>query len=99
MSAYFRTLAAITRRPEAAMSLAEVSVLAFSVYTGYVILKTSMHPWFKWITYIDPLFYVFETLVANEFHDVVAVCTNLVPSGSGFQNVSPSHQVCAVTGV
>jgi ABC-type multidrug transport system ATPase subunit/ABC-type multidrug transport system permease subunit len=98
MSGYFRTLAAVTKKPESAMSLAGVSVLAFAIYTGYVIPKPSMHPWFKWITYIDPLSYAFETLMANEFHGVLAVCTALVPSGPSLRNASPSNQVCAVTG-
>lgn len=98
LSAYFRTLAAVTRRPEAAMGLAGVSVLAFAIYTGYVIPKPSMHPWFKWITYIDPLSYAFEILMANEFHGAMAFCTTLVPSGPGVQQASPSNQVCAVTG-
>jgi ABC-type multidrug transport system ATPase subunit len=80
------------------MGLAGVSVLAFAIYTGYVIPKPSMHPWFKWITYIDPLSYAFETLMANEFHGVMAVCATLVPSGPSFRNASPSNQVCAVTG-
>jgi ABC-type multidrug transport system ATPase subunit/ABC-type multidrug transport system permease subunit len=98
MSGYFRTIAAVTRKPETAMGLAGVSVLAFAIYTGYVIPKPSMHPWFKWIIYIQPLSYAFETLMANEFHGTVAVCTTLVPSGPGFQNASLSNQACAVTG-
>jgi ABC-type multidrug transport system ATPase subunit len=98
MSGYFRTIAAVTRKPETAMGLAGVSVLVFVVYTGYVIPRPSMHPWFKWITYIDPLSYAFETLMANEFHGVRALCANLVPSGPGFQHVLASNQVCAVTG-
>jgi ABC-type multidrug transport system ATPase subunit/ABC-type multidrug transport system permease subunit len=98
MSGYFRTIAAVTRNPETAMGLAGVSVLAFSIYTGYVIPRPSMHPWFKWITYIQPLSYAFENLMANEFHGAMAVCTALVPSGPGFQNAAPSNQVCAVTG-
>ena len=98
MSGYFRTLAAVTRKPETAMGLAGVSVMAFAVYTGYVIPRPSMHPWFKWISYLDPLSYAFETLMANEFHGVRAICANVIPSGLGFQNVSASNQVCAVTG-
>jgi ABC-type multidrug transport system ATPase subunit len=98
MSGYFRTLAAVTRKPETAMGLAGVSILAFAVYTGYVIPRPSMHPWFKWISYIDPLSYAFETLMANEFHGARVTCANLIPSGPGFQNASASNQVCAVTG-
>jgi ABC-type multidrug transport system ATPase subunit/ABC-type multidrug transport system permease subunit len=98
MSSYFRTLAALAKRPEAAIGLGGISVLAFAIYTGYVIPKPSMHPWFKWITYINPLSYAFEVLMANEFHDSMATCSSLIPSGAGFQNVSLSNQVCPVVG-
>jgi ATP-binding cassette subfamily G (WHITE) protein 2 (PDR) len=27
-----------------------------------------MHPWFKWLNYINPLAYAFEALMVNEFH-------------------------------
>jgi ATP-binding cassette subfamily G (WHITE) protein 2 (SNQ2) len=57
-----------------------------------------MHPWFKWLSYIDPLRYAFEALMANEFHGMQASCANLVPSGRGFENVTFANQVCAVTG-
>ncbi|KIX06855.1 uncharacterized protein Z518_04831 [Rhinocladiella mackenziei CBS 650.93] len=98
MSAYFRSIAAVTKAPESAIGVAGVSVLVFAIYTGYLIPKPSMHPWFKWITYINPLAYAFEILIANEFHDTWAPCASLVPSGPGYQNVSPENQVCAVTG-
>lgn len=98
MGAYFRSVAAATNSPEAAFAAAGISVMAFSIYTGYIISIPSMHPWFKWITYINPLSYAFEILVANEFHDTLAPCSILVPSGPGYQNVSSANQVCAVTG-
>jgi ABC-type multidrug transport system ATPase subunit len=98
MSAYFRTVAALTNSPEAAIGVAGISVLAYSIYTGYLIPKPSMHPWFKWITYINPLSYAFEALVANEFHDTLATCASVVPSGPEYTNASAGTQVCAVTG-
>lgn len=54
-----------------------------------------MHPWFKWISYINPLRYTFESLMANEFHGRLAPCDNLIPIGEGFDL---ANQVCAVTG-
>ncbi|KAL7266569.1 hypothetical protein RUND412_010883 [Rhizina undulata] len=72
---------------------AGVMVLALAIYAGYVIPRSSMHPWFKWISYINPLSYAFETLMTNEFHNLHAPYSSLVPSGSGYTGV-----VCAVTG-
>lgn len=88
-------VAASTKQFEPA---AGISILLFSIYMGYVILRTDMHPWFKWISYVDPLSYAFEILMANEFHNALALCSTLVPSGPGYQNVSLVHQVCAVAG-
>jgi ABC-type multidrug transport system ATPase subunit len=98
MSSYFRMIAASTKQFEPAAGLSGISVLLFSIYMGYVIPRTDMHPWFKWISYVDPLSYAFEILMANEFHNALAPCSTLVPSGPGYQNVSLVHQVCAVTG-
>lgn len=68
MSAIFRTMAAITKTVSQAMSLAGILVLALVIYTGFTITVPSMHPWFSWIRWINPIYYAFEILVANEFH-------------------------------
>ncbi|KAL7268661.1 hypothetical protein RUND412_008706 [Rhizina undulata] len=99
MGAIFRTVAAATKKVESAMSIAGVMVLALAIYAGYVIPRPSMHPWFKWISYINPLSYAFEALMTNEFHNLHAPCSSLVPSGLGYTGVvSIENQVCAVTG-
>ncbi|KAK4141380.1 ABC transporter-like protein [Dichotomopilus funicola] len=95
MSAVFRTLAAITKTVAQAMALAGVLVLALIMYTGYIIPVPQMHPWFGWIRWINPIFYAFEILIANEFHGREFICSQLVPP------ISPpvGHAwVCAVTG-
>lgn len=38
-----------------------------------------MHPWFGWIRWINPIYYAFEILVANEFHGREFVCSDIVP--------------------
>jgi ABC-type multidrug transport system permease subunit len=35
---------------------------------GFVIPKSYMHPWFKWVMYINPIAYAFEGLMSNEVH-------------------------------
>ncbi len=98
MSTFFRTLAATTKDPETAAGIAGVSVLASVIHVGYIIPKPDMRPWFKWITYIDPLTYAFEALMANEFHGTSNPCAQLIPSGPGYENVSSENQACAVIG-
>ncbi|KAI5799834.1 putative ABC multidrug transporter [Geopyxis carbonaria] len=95
MSAIFRSIAASTKKVETAMSLSGVMILALVVYTGYVIPKPSLHPWFKWINYINPLSYAFEGLMANEFHGARYTCAALIP---GIAGANIRNQVCAVTG-
>ncbi|KAJ5118857.1 CDR ABC transporter [Penicillium atrosanguineum] len=80
MSAVFRTLAAVTQTVSQAMALAGVMILALVVYTGFVLPRPSMHPWFEWIHYLNPIYYAFEILIANEFHGRDFPCAQLIPS-------------------
>jgi ATP-binding cassette, subfamily G (WHITE), member 2, PDR len=55
MLAIFRTIAALTSTVEQALSIAGIMVLAIANYAGYSIPRSSMKPWFKWISYINPV--------------------------------------------
>lgn len=79
MSGVFRTLAAVTKTISQAMALSGVMVLALVIYTGFVITVPDMHPWFSWIRWINPIFYAFEILIANEFHGRRFKCANIFP--------------------
>ncbi|KAL1956581.1 hypothetical protein VTO42DRAFT_7052 [Malbranchea cinnamomea] len=88
MSAIFRTLAAATKAITQALALAGVMVLAIVIYTGFMITKSFMHPWFKWINYINPVGYAFESILVNEVHNQRFECSNLIPpygTGINFQ--------------
>ncbi|TQN68488.1 ZEB2-regulated ABC transporter 1, partial [Colletotrichum shisoi] len=80
MSAVFRTMAAITKTISQAMSLAGVMVLALVIYTGFVIRVPQMVAWFGWLRWVNPVFYAFEILIANEFHGREFVCSAIVPA-------------------
>lgn len=95
MSAIFRTMAAATRTVSQAMTLSGVLVLALVNYTGFAITVPEMHPWFSWIRWINPVFYSFEILVANEFHNRDFTCSSIVPPYS--PNIGDSW-VCAIAG-
>lgn len=95
MSAIFRTLAAVTKTISQAMGLAGVMILALVVYTGFVLPVPSMHPWFEWIHYLNPIYYAFEILIANEFHGREFPCSSFVPS---YADLSGSAFSCSAAG-
>ncbi|KAJ6109197.1 hypothetical protein N7486_001431 [Penicillium sp. IBT 16267x] len=97
MSGVFRTLAASTKTLAQAMSMAGVIVLAIVIYTGFVITAPEMSkiPWFSWIRWINPIFYTFEAMIANEFHGRRFECSSFVPA---YPNLSGDSFICAVRG-
>lgn len=66
MSAIFRTIAASTKTGSQAMAFAGVIVLAIVIYTGCALPRPYEHPWFKWISWINPIAYAFEAILVNE---------------------------------
>ncbi|KGO61449.1 CDR ABC transporter [Penicillium expansum] len=95
MSAVFRTLAAITKTISQAMGLAGVMILILVVYTGFVLPVPSMHPWFEWLHYLNPIYYAFEILIANEFHAREFPCSSYVPS---YADLSGNAFSCTAAG-
>ncbi|KAG2357235.1 ABC-2 type transporter-domain-containing protein [Suillus spraguei] len=98
MKAFFRTLAASFKDGSGATSMAGISVLIVSLYTGYTIPRPSIPGGLRWITYLNPLRYGFEAILTNEFHTLNATCSTLVPQGPGYENVSLANQVCTTVG-
>ena len=95
MSAIFRTMAAVTKTISQAMTLAGILVLAIVIYTGFIIAIPQMHPWFSWIRWINPVFYGFEILIANEFHGREFTCSSIIPSYTPLQGDS---WICSAVG-
>lgn len=69
-------------------------------YTGFVVPIGQMHPWFRWINYIDPIAYAFESLMINEYHGRNFSCSpeSFVPAGPEYLNVGGLHRICAAVG-
>lgn len=87
-SGVFRTVAAATRTSSQAMTVAGILVLALAIYTGFMIATPAMPVWFGWIRWINPLFYAFEILVANEFHGHEYICSSIIPAYTPLQGDS-----------
>ncbi|KAG6811150.1 hypothetical protein H0H92_008768 [Tricholoma furcatifolium] len=98
MRAWFRAVAAAFKAEATAQALAGILLLAMVIYTGYTIPKTSMIGALRWISYINPLRYGFESIMANEFHTLNGTCSDLVPHGPGYEGISLDNQVCSTVG-
>lgn len=59
-----------------------------------------MHPWFRWIFYLNPGAYAFESLMANEFQGLELECVapQYVPFGEEYDNSSSQFKACTVLG-
>lgn len=97
MAAIFRTTAAVTKTASQAMTGAGILVLALVIYTGFVIRIPQMPVYFGWIRWINPVFYAFEILLANEFHGVNFPCDQFVPSGPGYAQQG-NNFICSTQG-
>ncbi len=97
MYAFFRAIGSLVKSLDVATRITGVAIQALVVYTGYLIPPQKMHPWFKWLIWINPVQYGFEALMANEFYDLVIQCVPpyLVPQGPG---AAPQYQSCAIQG-
>ncbi|ETI29379.1 hypothetical protein G647_01832 [Cladophialophora carrionii CBS 160.54] len=98
MSMYFRCIGALSRSLPEALVPASLFSLALAIYTGFTIPIKDMHPWFRWLNYLNPVAYAFEALMINEFHDRTIECSRFIPEGPGFGGVSPTERICATTG-
>ncbi|KIY50620.1 ABC transporter Cdr4 [Fistulina hepatica ATCC 64428] len=98
MSSIFRTIAASARTLTQAMPPAALFILALVIYTGFTIPTRDMVRWFRWINYINPIGYAFESLMVNEFDGRDFECSSYIPSGAGYANATGDEIVCSAVG-
>jgi ABC-type multidrug transport system fused ATPase/permease subunit len=97
----FRMVGALCRHFGTASQLTGLLSTVFFVYGGYLIPFQSMHPWFRWIFYLNPGSYAFESLMVNEFTGLNLDCVapQYVPFGPGYEGGAlASHHGCTVLG-
>ena len=97
MSMMFRTIASVSRSLSQALAPAAILILAIVIYTGFAIPTTYMLGWSRWINYLDPVAYGFESLMINEFSNRQFDCSVFVPNGPGY-GLDVAHKVCSVVG-
>ncbi|KAI9367195.1 ABC-2 type transporter-domain-containing protein [Aspergillus egyptiacus] len=100
MSMLFRTMAASSRTLSQALVPAAILILGLVIYTGFTIPTRNMLGWSRWMNYINPIAYGFESLMVNEFEGRVFRCSDAewIPSGPGYESIPHSNKVCAVVG-
>ncbi|KAJ2369134.1 ATP-binding cassette transporter snq2, partial [Coemansia sp. RSA 2607] len=98
ITAFYRLAGNVSPNISIAHTLSGVGVLFMILLIGYLQPPKSMHPWFKWIYWINPLAYSFKALMCNEFRNrrLECISANLVPGGAGFADIS--NQVCTLQG-
>ena len=77
------------------MAPASIFSLALVIYTGFTIPTNYMHPWLRWLNYLNPVAYAFEALMINEvraLHMYVSAESNgrLVP-----RSFNPMYTICS----
>ncbi|EJT82138.1 hypothetical protein GGTG_02112 [Gaeumannomyces tritici R3-111a-1] len=105
MSMIFRTIGSTSRTLSQAMVPAAAIILALVIFTGFVIPIDYMLPWCRWLNYLDPLAYSFESLMVNEFVGRQYTCNNFIPIpevarkvGIPVDQLGPTNRVCMAVG-
>ncbi|GAA5999769.1 hypothetical protein JCM10207_005901 [Rhodosporidiobolus poonsookiae] len=98
MSMFFRSIASLSRSLSQALVPAALLILALVLYTGFAIPTRSMLGWISWIRWLNPIQYGFECLMVNEFVGQTYVCSQAIPSGAGYPDITSGNAVCSVAG-
>lgn len=64
----FKCCAAMTKDGTTAHAVGGLFILILCIYSGFFIPAGQMHHWGRWIRYINPINYAFESVMATEFH-------------------------------
>lgn len=98
MSMLFRTIASVSRSLVQALVPTALLMIALIIYTGFVIPVKDMLGWSRWINYLDPVAYGFESLMINEYSGRNYPCDQFIPPAPQFGDGSGKNQVCASLG-
>lgn len=93
----FRTIGYANKTYNDASKISGSIFTLYVLYGGFVIYQPSMHPWFSWIRWLNPMYYALETLLAGELEGKNLQCAppQLAPYGPGYEG-QPAG--CAVIG-
>ncbi|KAH6962895.1 ABC transporter CDR4 [Fusarium avenaceum] len=98
MSNMFRLIASVTTTLSQALAPGAIVLLAVAIYSGFAIPQGYINEWIGWLRWINPIFYVFESLALNEFVGRQFPCSSFLPSGQGYDSVPANATVCDMEG-
>ncbi|CAG8032130.1 unnamed protein product [Penicillium salamii] len=100
MSMFFRFLASVTKTVSQALAPCAIVILGLMLYGGFIIPQSYLDDWIGWLRWINPLFYVQESLSLSEFVGRSFSCIEFVPSGPGYavDLLDAGGQVCSIEG-
>ncbi|KAJ5646156.1 hypothetical protein N7490_002528 [Penicillium lividum] len=98
LSVMFRAIAVFTTSITRAILPVGLLLNVLIIYTGFYITPPGMKVWLGWIRYLDPMYYIFESISLNEIGDSTYQCSakDTVPVGLSYNDTS--YQTCAVSG-
>lgn len=74
---------------------AAIMMLALIIFTGFVVPIDYMLGWCRWISYVNPVGWGYESLMVNEFHGRNFTCSGYVPD---YLNVTAATTACDAVG-
>ncbi|KAL2755434.1 hypothetical protein ACRALDRAFT_1082331 [Sodiomyces alcalophilus JCM 7366] len=98
MSMLFRLIGSVTKSIHQALAPACIILLCMVLYTGFTIPVGYMQVWLGWLRWLNPVFYGLESTFLNEFVGRQFLCTEVVPSGPGYESATGDARVCSVPG-
>jgi ATP-binding cassette subfamily G (WHITE) protein 2 (PDR) len=98
MSMFFRSIASLSKSLVQALAPAAILILGLVMYTGFAIPPNYMLGWSKWIRYLNPVSYGFESLMINEFNGRQFECNQFIPQGGAYDSVTGAQHACSAVG-
>lgn len=95
MSMIFRTIAQLSRTIHQALTPVALLIILLIIYTGFILPTRDMKGWLRWVNYLDPVAYAYESLVANEFSGRRFTCDQFIPP---YPNAGKFERTCATPG-
>lgn len=94
MSMILRTIGQTSQSVHQALTPGAIFVMTLTIYTGFILPTRNMQGWLRWINYINPIGYAYESLIANELSNRQFPCTEFAPNGPTYENISPLQRTC-----
>ncbi|KAI0536310.1 putative ABC multidrug transporter [Xylaria digitata] len=94
---FYRMIGAWNSHFGVASQIAGWSTMVIMVYAGYLIPVPSMHVWFCWLAYIDPVQYAFGALMGSETGGLILECVEpqFIPYGGNYEEI---YRGCSAPG-